>query len=154
MTNSLLILYHSEHHQNTKKLVEGLAKECSGRIHLVDLSTTQVEQIDCSQYQTIGFASGVYFSKLHQSLYDAVQKLTKVLQGRNVLVLYTCGSGGKKYAQDFTVQLTATGANVLGVYHCKGYDTYGPFKLIGGVAKGHPSQEDIAESVRFVQQVC
>ena len=37
----------------------------------------------------------------------------------------------------------------LGAYYCKGFDTYGPFKLIGGIAKGHPTEEEIEGAVRF-----
>ena len=37
----------------------------------------------------------------------------------------------------------------IGRFQCKGFDTYGPFKLIGGIAKGHPDQKDIREAVEF-----
>ena len=33
----------------------------------------------------------------------------------------------------------------------KGYDTFGPFKLMGGIAKGHPDEEDIKNTVEFVK---
>lgn len=31
----------------------------------------------------------------------------------------------------------------LGSYGCKGYDTYGPFGLIGGINKNHPDDQEI-----------
>ena len=31
------------------------------------------------------------------------------------------------------------------------YDTFGPFKLVGGIAKGHPDEEDIKNTVEFVK---
>ena len=31
------------------------------------------------------------------------------------------------------------------------YDTFGPFKLVGGIAKGHPDDEDIKNAVEFVK---
>ena len=34
--------------------------------------------------------------------------------------------------------------NIVGRFSCKGFDTFGPFKLIGGVSKGHPDEKDIA----------
>ena len=43
--------------------------------------------------------------------------------------------------------------HILGTYGCKGYDTFGPFKLIGGVAKGHPTQEEVEKAVDFYQVV-
>ena len=39
----------------------------------------------------------------------------------------------------------------LGAYQCKGYDTYGPFKFVGGIAKGHPNGEEINGAVEFYQ---
>jgi hypothetical protein len=39
----------------------------------------------------------------------------------------------------------------LGAYQCQGYDTFGPFKLVGGIAKGHPSEEEIKGAVEFYQ---
>lgn len=32
---------------------------------------------------------------------------------------------------------------IWGEYSCLGFDTFGPFKLFGGIAKGHPSQDEI-----------
>ena len=40
----------------------------------------------------------------------------------------------------FLEQKTAT---VTGIFSCKGYDTYGPFKLVGGLNKHHPDENDI-----------
>jgi len=34
-------------------------------------------------------------------------------------------------------------------FSCKGFDTFGPFKLIGGVSKGHPDEKDIAAAIEF-----
>ena len=35
----------------------------------------------------------------------------------------------------------AAGKNcsVIGKYECLGFDTFGPFKLVGGLQKGHPT---------------
>ena len=38
---------------------------------------------------------------------------------------------------------------VLGEFSCKGYDTFGPFKLVGGTAKGHPDDQDLENARRF-----
>ena len=33
------------------------------------------------------------------------------------------------------------------------YDTFGPFKLVGGIAKGHPDDKDIQNAVEFVKDL-
>ena len=38
---------------------------------------------------------------------------------------------------------------VLGEFSCKGYDTFGPFRLVGGIAKGHPDAADLEDARRF-----
>ena len=35
----------------------------------------------------------------------------------------------------------------------QGFDTFGPFKLIGGVAKGHPDDRDLAAAVEFYKKL-
>ena len=39
----------------------------------------------------------------------------------------------------------------IGSYGCRGYDTFGPFKLLGGIAKGHPTEEEVKDAVTFFQ---
>ena len=40
--------------------------------------------------------------------------------------------------------------DIIGKFGCKGYDTFGPFKLVGGIAKGHPDEKDLEAVVSFV----
>ena len=39
---------------------------------------------------------------------------------------------------------------MIGKFGCKGYDTFGPFKLVGGIAKGHTDEEDIKNAKCFI----
>ena len=43
--------------------------------------------------------------------------------------------------------------NAIGKFFCKGYDTYGPFKLVGGIAKGHPDEKDLMAAVEFYKGI-
>ena len=40
--------------------------------------------------------------------------------------------------------------DIIGKFGCKGYDTFGPFKLVGGIAKDHPDEKDLEAAVSFV----
>lgn len=44
-------------------------------------------------------------------------------------------------------------AQVLGVFSCPGFDTFGPFKLVGGIAKGRPNEGDIDDAVNFFKKI-
>ena len=41
---------------------------------------------------------------------------------------------------------------VLGEYGCKGYNTYGPWKVIGGMNKKHPAEDEIVLAVDFFEK--
>jgi flavodoxin len=41
----------------------------------------------------------------------------------------------------------------LGRFQCKGFDTFGPFKLVGGIQKGHPTEGEVTEAVNFYKNL-
>lgn len=62
------IVYASVHHGNTKKIVDEIAKDQN--VDLVD--ATQVKEKDLTEYDAIGFASGIYYGKFHQAVLNFV----------------------------------------------------------------------------------
>ena len=64
------IVYASVHHGNTEKLVKGIAEEC--QVDLID--AVKQPNADLNSYDMIGFASGIYFSKFHQSILELAEK--------------------------------------------------------------------------------
>ena len=44
-------------------------------------------------------------------------------------------------------------ARILGEYGCFGFDTFGPFKIVGGIKKGHPTDEEICGAVEFFMKI-
>ena len=48
---------------------------------------------------------------------------------------------------------TGKGCREIGEYYCQGFDTFGPFKLIGGIAKGHPTEREIHCAVVFYERL-
>jgi len=45
-------------------------------------------------------------------------------------------------------------AMVAGEFCCKGFNTFGPFKLVGGTSKGHPDEADLENVRRFFAGIC
>ena len=71
------IVYASVHHGNTKKIIDEIAK--TNDVELID--ATQTVEKDLSEYDLIGFASGVYGGKFHQSclsLHQSISQTTKI----------------------------------------------------------------------------
>lgn len=135
------IIYASVHHGNTKKVLDAIAKECE--VELID--ATQIKEKDLSGYDAIGFASGQYYGKFHQS----VLSFATVNLPVNKKVFFITTYGGTVVWKSIEECIAGRQAEIIGRFSCKGYDTYGPFKLVGGIAKGHPDEKDLADAVTF-----
>ena len=136
------IIYHSSHHGNTKKLVDAIAKA-----HDVTLiNATEDLTADLSGYGMVGFASGIYYGKFHKSVLKAAEKLPKE---KKVFFLYTYGAKKEGYTNAISQAVKKSGARIMGEYGCFGFDSFGPFKLVGGIAKGHPTPDEINDAVCF-----
>ena len=139
------IIYASVHHGNTKKIIDEIAR--TNEVDLID--ATQVTEKDLSCYDLIGFASGVYYGKFHQTVLNFA--LANLPANKNVFLLCTCG--GSAAFQSIEEVVKSKQGKVVGKFSCKGYDTFGPFKLIGGIAKGHPDDKDLADAVTFYKGI-
>ena len=137
------IVYTSVHHGNTEKLVKRIAEEC--QVDLID--AIKQMNADLDDYDMIGFALGIYYSKFHQS----ILKFSEENLSADKKVFLICTYGGSANFKSIEQILNKKHASVVGKFGCKGYDTFGPFKLVGGIAKGHPDEEDMKNAVDFVK---
>lgn len=141
------IIYYSAHHDNTKKLLDAIANQ--GDVTLI--KTSDGQQTNLSEYDLIGFASGIYYQKFNDGVMQFAEK--HLPQNKKVFFIYTCGVKRKGYTDAIQRIADSKGAQVLGAYGCPGFDTFGPFKLVGGIAKGRPNDEDIAGAVKFFREI-
>lgn len=137
------IVYYSKHHGNTKKLMDEIAK--SHDVTFIDATSNQ--QTDLSQYDLVGFASGIYYSKFHKTVLEFARK--QLPEGKKVFFLYTYGAKKDGYTNAIREAVQTHHAKVVGEYGCFGFNTFGPFKLIGGMAKGHPTADELQAAVKF-----
>lgn len=143
---SLAIVYKSVHHNNTQTLVEGIRASAGADI----FEAGKAKEIDFSEYSIIGFASGVYMSKMHRSLTDIAKNNPSL--PRRAFIMCTSGMG-KGYGRDLERVLLSRGIKVEGIFNCKGYDTFGFFKLLGGISKNHPDNNDIQNAAEFISKL-
>ena len=57
--------------------------------------------------------------------------------------------GGNAVLRSMKTILEEKHADLIGTFSCKGYDTFGPVKLVGGSGKGRPNAKDLAAAVDF-----
>jgi flavodoxin len=141
------ICYYSRHHGNTLKVLEAMGQ--GNEIDLIDV-TSRIA-VDLTGYDTVGFASGIYYGKMHDTVVNFARQYLP--RGKNVFFVYTCGSQRSGYTKAIAEVAAEKGATILGEYGCLGYDTFGPFKLIGGIAKGHPDEAELDGARRYYQQI-
>ena len=70
-------------------------------------------------------------------------------QGKPVFFVYTYGGAKGSGAKAVAKIAQEKNCRMLGEFSCKGYDTFGPFKLVGGIAKGHPDERDLENARAF-----
>lgn len=141
------IVYDSKHHGNTLKLVKALSAKYD-----MELIPAQAPHItDLSQYELIGFASGIDFGRF----YNTVETFLKnnLPERKHVFFLYTCAQKSRRFTDSIRKEAEKKDAVILGEYGCRGYNTYGPWKLIGGMNKGHPNGEEIQDAFFFYKSV-
>lgn len=145
------ILYRSRHHGNTKKLVDAIVAE-HPEVDVIDVEALgKHEYPDLSEYRLIGAASGIYYGEFDRELKRVLEN--SLSMGDKVFGLMTYGGADKTYGRDLTAVCQVKMASVLTMYGCRGWDTWGPFKLRGGVAKGHPDEADIQGAVDFYNRL-
>ena len=112
----------------------------------------QKPSVDLSEFDCIGFASGIYFASFAKPILNFAEKYLP--ENKKVFFMNTCGVKSPIVYFDAIRKITnAKNCRELGTYQCRGYDTFGTFKLVGGIAKGHPNANEIAGAVRFYQKI-
>lgn len=139
------IVYYSQHHGNTKKLLDAIAAQ--EEVTLIDV--VENKDADLTGFDRIGFASGIYFSSFAKQILAFAKE--NLPEEKDVFYLYTHGAPSGDFLKAMRQIAESRRCRELGEYHCQGFDTFGPFKLVGGIAKGHPTEEELAAAVRFYQ---
>ena len=128
----IAIVYISVHHKNTEAVVRHIAPLLPADVF--DLSAGEPPEF--SEFDTLIFASGIYFNRIHSKLRACIAG--RDLSGKRAIPLYTCGLCCL-FPGRFSALLRRRGASVPGKVSCRGLDTFGPLAAFGGIAKKHPS---------------
>jgi len=137
------IVYVSTHHGNTKKLVDAISE----KYDITVIDGIKDNDYNLAEFNRIGFASGIAFGKFYPQMLKIMNE--KLPEGKEVFFLYTYGAKMTMYCNAARKIAEKKKAKILGEYGCQGYDTYGPFKLLGGISKGHPDETDVKNAIEF-----
>ena len=145
-----LIVYFSVHHGNTEKVARAMANVLGADL----LPVQQVDESSFGRYDLIGFGSGIYFGRHHDSLLDLVQKLP-AFEDKKAFIFSTSGLRKIPVVHNFDKplreRLQHKGFGIIGEFSCRGLDTYRATRLVGGVNKGRPNAEDLKQAEDFAR---
>jgi flavodoxin len=141
-----LIVCVSTHHGNTKKVADAMA----GVLHADVVIPGEVTADALADYDIIGFGSGIAYGKHYTNLLEFVDSLPTL--HREAFIFSTRGARSlRSYHQALKEKLIAKGCEVIGEFSCRGFDTYGPAKIIGGIARGRPNEQDLRDAQDFAR---
>ena len=141
------ICYLSQHHGNTLKVIRAMAE--TGSVDLIDI--TAPNPPDLAGYDLVGFASGIYAFEFHPKTVEFLRE--HLPRGKRVFFVYTYGGAKGTGTRAIAQAAREKGAEILGQFGCRGYVTYGPFKLLGGAGKGRPNGEDLDRARSFFASI-
>ena len=148
---SLLILF-SYHHKNTEKIAKVFAKVLDAQIK----TPQQINPDELQKYSLIGFGSGIYGAKHHQTLLDLADKLPQVTNKKAFIFSTSAIMGKAKVAKDHSKlreKLQSKGYLIVDEFACKGFNTNSFLKYIGGMNKGRPNAEDLKNAEEFAENL-
>jgi flavodoxin len=145
-----LMVCVSVSHTNTKKIARAMAEVLGATV--VEPEDVDPDTID--DYDLVGFGSGIYFMAFHPRLREFVHELPHVTN-RKAFVFSTSGSPEPRcwqYTRRLQDVLADKGYDVVGSFSCRGFDTWLPLRLIGGLNKGEPDAEDLERARTFARE--
>jgi flavodoxin len=141
-----IVIYVSYHHNNTEKIAKSIAETLGAEMRKVQ----EIQPENLSEFNLIGFGSGIYYGKNDKTLLEFADKLPQVNE-KKTFVFSTSGAKGKtsKFHEKLKNTLTSKGYVISGEFNCPGFDTFGALRLVGGISKGRPNEEDLKNAQDF-----
>ncbi|QBS43617.1 flavodoxin family protein [Nocardia sp. CS682] len=144
-----IIVCTSVSHGNTKKIADVMGQVLQARV--VDPQRTDAAEL--AGYDLVGFGSGIFLGSFHAQLREFVESLPQEPR-RAAFVFASSGfpdAGMQRFSRPMVRLLEQKGFEVADTFSCRAFDTYAPFKLVGGIRKGRPDATDLAAARTFAE---
>ena len=143
----VLIIYHSEHHQNTEKIARTMATKIEAEL----IEAKDVSAEDINNFNIIGFGSGVYNGRLHKDLSEIIDNIPYQDNKKSFIFSTTGSLSYSRLAHDrFSPLLINKGFEIIGEFFCLGFDTA---LTREGINKGKPDKQDLENAERFIESI-
>ena len=149
-----LIICTAIHHGNTEKISKVMAEVLDAEV----VKPWEVSREELTSYDMVGFGSGIFYWKHHRALLKLADdlpagdaSLLSDTQGKKAFIFSTAGFPAGFFHRALKKKLTAKGYEIISEFSCKGWDSWGPYKFIGGINKGRPNEGDVEKATEFAR---
>lgn len=144
-----LLVCVSVSHGNTRRVADAMAGVLGAEVR----TPAEVDPDELGGYDLVGFGSGVFGFAPHPDLGAFVDRLPPV-DGVRAFVFATSGTGRvltRPGVRPLDARLETKGYLVVGTFCCRGFDTWWPLRLVGGMNKGRPDARDLERARAFAR---
>ncbi|MFI9808603.1 flavodoxin family protein [Streptomyces sp. NPDC052301] len=146
----VVIVCASVSHGNTRRVADTMAR-------VLDAQAVRPGEADPAQLagaDLVGFGSGVFHGRLHPGLSEFVKSLPP--SRGQAFVFATSGLPElppTPFTRSLVRLLESKGFAVNGSFSCRAFDTWAPFRLVGGINKQRPNAADLAAARAFAERL-
>ncbi|KIF01311.1 flavodoxin [Streptomyces sp. RSD-27] len=141
-----VIVCASVSHGNTRRVADSMARVLGAKV----VAPEQADPAELAGADLVGFGAGVFYGRLHPRLTDFVRVLPP---GRGRAFVFATSGLPETPLAPFTRPvvrlLEGKGFAVDGSFSCRAFDTWAPFRLVGGINKERPDAGDLAAAREF-----
>lgn len=143
---------------STARVAEAIAGELGARV----AGPAQAEEAGADDFALVGFGSGIFHGKHHDSLLALADRLPPARHAKAFL-FSTCGIParfadpqaiaeytGRNHAA-LRERLRAMGYEIVGEFGCPGFNDNKFLKLLGGLNRGRPNAADLESARSFAK---
>lgn len=147
-----LILCKSVHHGNTLVVAKTIGEMLAAQVTMPEA----VPYSGLHGHQLVGFGSGVFYGRLHPAIHDWLQGLPDAPE--TTIPAFVFSTSGlpwlsRIWHRSLRHLLARKGFRVIGEFSCRGFDTWGPLRLVGGLNRNHPDARDLDRARRFAADI-
>lgn len=144
----ILLVVESKHLGNTLKIAKSMAEVVPATI----VNVKDAQNQNPSDYDIVGFGSGIYAGKHDKNLLDFVSQLDD--DKKYTFVFSTsCGKDFEENNKTLIDLLKQKQKIVLDCFSCAAITKFFIFRLIGGLNKGLPNSDDYKNAQSFILKV-
>jgi len=149
------VIYVSIHHGNTEKIAKEIANILEARLLKVEEANPEC----LSEFDLLGFGSGIYYGKYHKNLLRLIHELP-IMERKKAFVFSTSGVSDRLIEENLhrnnqTIRDALAGKkfDIIGEFSCCGFMTWAYYRLVGGRNKGRPNPDDLRRARIFAENL-